>query len=208
MYFIYFDFAFLGDESIAAAEAARCAQDQDKFWEYHDLLFQNAKDENAGDFKRENLDKFAQQLGLNMAQFGECVTTRKYKDYIQAEVQEGRRIGVSSTPTLLVNQRGVQGFVAYENEKTDRNLLVAPGVTLTDQAKLQTGKEVCLTGELDSNRRLSKGAVADPPGNDQSLCGVVKSFKPSTASQAGELVLETIVQGLKEIIEEELKKAP
>lgn len=172
------------------------------------MLFQNAKDENAGDFKRENLDKFAQQLGLNMAQFGECVTNRKYQDYIQAERQEAQRIGVRSTPTMLVNQRPIQGFVAYQNEKSDRNLLVAPGVTLTDQTKLQAGKEVCLTGELDSNRRLSKGAVADPPGNDQSLCGVVKSFKASTGDQAGELVLETVVQGLKEIIEEELKKAP
>lgn len=171
------------------------------------MLFENAKDENAGDFKRENLDKFAQQLGLNTAQFGECMNTRKYQEYIQAELQEGRRIGVRSTPTLLVNQRGVPGFVPYLNEKADRSLLVAPNVTLTDQAKLQTGKEVCLTGELDSNRRLSKGAVADPPGNDQSLCGTVKSFKPATADQAGELALETVVQGLKEIIEEELKKA-
>ena len=171
------------------------------------MLFENSKDENAGDFKRENLDKFAQQLGLNMPQFGECMNTRKYQEYIQAELQEGRRIGVRSTPTLLVNQRGVPGFVPYLNEKADRSLLIAPGVTLTDQAKLQTGKEVCLTGELDSNRRLSKGAVADPPGNEQSLCGTVKSFKPATADQAGELALETVVQGLKEIIEEELKKA-
>ncbi len=142
-----------------------------------------------------------------MSQFGECVTTRKYQEYIQAELQEGRRIGVRSTPTLLVNQRGVPGFVPYQNEKADRNLLVAPNVTLTDQAKLQTGKEVCLTGELDTNRRLSKGAVSDPPGNDQTLCGSVKSFKAATGDQAGEIVLETTVQGLKEIIEEELKKA-
>jgi hypothetical protein len=198
---VYFDLAFLGQESVDAAEAAHCAQDQDKFWEYHDLLY--ASD---GDYKRENLDKFAQQLGLNMTQFGQCMDTHKYKDFIAAEAAEARRNGVTSTPTLFVNRTPVPGFVAFNTERAERSMLVAPGVTLTDESKLAVGKTLCLSGEVDSNRRISKGAVTDPPGNDDTLCGLVKGFTPSSADRAGEITLEQEVPGLKQIIEEELKK--
>lgn len=58
------DFAFLGDESLKAAEAARCAGDQGKFWEYHDYLFTHQKGENQGNFSNLNLKTFAKELGL------------------------------------------------------------------------------------------------------------------------------------------------
>lgn len=206
VYFVFFDFPFLGQESLDAAEAARCAQDQGKFWEYHDTLYKSTTGENVGDFKRENLNKFAQQIGLDMSQFGQCMDSHKYLGFLQAELSEGRRIGVRSTPTLIVNQRPVPGFVPYISEPSERSLLVAPAVTMTGQEKLTTGAQICMTGEVDANRRISKGTVTDPPGDQQSLCGKVKQFKASTANQAGEIILETVVQGLKEIIEEELKK--
>lgn len=206
MRFIYVDFAFLGNESVDASEAGQCAHEQGKFWEYHDLLFQNHTGENVGDYKRENLDKYARQIGLNMTQFGACLDTKKYRPFIAALGNEARTAGVRSTPTLFVNQRVVPGFVPYLKEKQERSLLVAPGVTMTDQAKMVSGATVCLTGEVDSNRRISKGTVTSPPGGDDALCGDVKQFTPSTADRAGEIILVQEVPGLKDIIEEELKK--
>jgi len=58
------DFAFLGEESLKAAEAARCAGDQGKFWEYHDYLFTHQKGENQGNFSSLNLKTYAKELGL------------------------------------------------------------------------------------------------------------------------------------------------
>ena len=63
--FVYRDFAFLGPESIKAAEAARCAGDQGKFWEYHDYLFSHQNGENQGGFADPKLKSFAVGLGLN-----------------------------------------------------------------------------------------------------------------------------------------------
>ena len=83
--FVYIDFAFLGQESVDASLAAHCAGDQNKFWEYHDLLFAAHTGENVGDFSRANLDKFAQQLNLNMDQFKQCVDSKKYADFVAAD---------------------------------------------------------------------------------------------------------------------------
>ncbi|MEI7765591.1 MAG: thioredoxin domain-containing protein [bacterium] len=58
------DFAFLGEESQKSAEAARCANDQGKFWEYHDYLFTHQNGENKGNFSNLNLKTFAKEVGL------------------------------------------------------------------------------------------------------------------------------------------------
>jgi len=83
------------DES---AEAARCAGDQDKFWEYHDLLF-----ENQGKLKHEDLLQHARNLKLEEKQFSACLASRKYKDLIQQEMQVGFAIGVTGTPGFFIN---------------------------------------------------------------------------------------------------------
>lgn len=62
--FVHRDFAFLGNESTVAAEAARCAGDQGKFWEYHDYLYNHQNGENRGNFSNINLKSFANNLGL------------------------------------------------------------------------------------------------------------------------------------------------
>jgi protein-disulfide isomerase len=62
--YIYRDFAFLGTESEKASEAARCAADQGKFWQYHDYLFTHQNGENQGNFSSLNLKLFAKELGL------------------------------------------------------------------------------------------------------------------------------------------------
>ena len=95
-----------------AAEAARCAGDQGKYWEYHDVLFAKAPElEVAG------LKQYAATLGLDMTQFNECLQRDKYATPVEQDVQQGNRLGVSSTPTFFVNGRpvlGAQPFSVFE----------------------------------------------------------------------------------------------
>ncbi len=101
--FVWKDYAFLGQESIWAASAARCANDQGKFWEYHDYLYQHQGAENSGVFSKANLKKFASALGLNSSQFNSCLDTDKYAAAVQKETQAGSSIGVSGTPATFIN---------------------------------------------------------------------------------------------------------
>ncbi len=115
--FVYMDFPFLGDESIKAAEAARCAMDQGKFWEYHDKLFDSQNGENEGAFIDNNLIQFAKDLQLDVAKFGSCFNARIYKPIIEESIEKGRGYGVSSTPTVFINGIFIEGVGTFENYK-------------------------------------------------------------------------------------------
>lgn len=203
---VYVNFPFLGQESFDAAEAATCAQDQGKFWEYHEALFESNTGENTGSFSRDSLNKLAQQVGLDMTQFGQCVDSRKYREFVLASVNEARRAGVRSTPTIFVNGRPVEGFLPFDTSVQDQTVPIAPGAPITNLDKIKVGAQICLSGEADDKRRLAKGEISDPPGDDQKLCGVVKAYTPATADQAGELILSEEVPGLKQLIEAEIQK--
>ncbi len=110
-------FAFLGEESLWAAEATECAAEQDAFWEFHDYLFDNHGGENQGAFSKENLKGFAEILGLDTAAFNECLDAGRYTEIVQLQTQAAREIGVQSTPTFLVNAQpliGAQPFEAFQ----------------------------------------------------------------------------------------------
>lgn len=110
-------FAFLGDESTWAAEASECAADQDKFWEYHDLLFTSQSGENQGAFNKDNLKKFAADLGLDTAAFNECLDTGKYTALVQEESQFISNLGVQSTPSFIVNGQPLVGALPFASFK-------------------------------------------------------------------------------------------
>jgi len=110
----YRHFAFLGQESQWAGEASECAAEQDSFWEYHDYLFANHGGENQGAFNKENLKKFAVELGLGTEAFNECLDSGKYVQVVQLETSTGQQIGVKSTPTFLVNGQPVVGSQPFE----------------------------------------------------------------------------------------------
>ena len=82
----------------ASAEAAACAEDGNKFWEYHDKLFANNRA--LGD---EELRKYAAEVGLDAAAFDQCLKTRKYASAVEADVQEAKKIGITGTPAFVVN---------------------------------------------------------------------------------------------------------
>ncbi len=93
-----------------AAEAARCAADQGKFWEYHDVLFANPDKQ-----KPEDLVRHARDLGLALPRFEDCVTTRRFAAAVAADVADAKSLGLGSTPTFFINGRILVGAHPYEN---------------------------------------------------------------------------------------------
>jgi len=112
--FGYFGFAFLGQESNWAAEAAECAADQNKFWEYHDTLYSSQSGENQGAFNKDNLKKIAEGLGLDTSAFNECFDSGKYKRLIQDDSNAASSLGVRSTPTFLINGQAIVGAQPFD----------------------------------------------------------------------------------------------
>jgi protein-disulfide isomerase len=99
--------SFIGQESRWAAEAALCARDQGKFWEYHNKLFEEQIGENKGTFKVENLKRFAQEIGLNEGDFNTCLDEGKHTAEIADVGSEAQRRGINSTPSFVVGQTQV-----------------------------------------------------------------------------------------------------
>ena len=92
-----------------AAEAAACADEQGKFWPYHDLLFANPSKLTDADLKQH-----AAALGLNTAQFNSCVDTHKLKGVIDADVKDGEEAGVNGTPAFFINGRMISGAQPFD----------------------------------------------------------------------------------------------
>ncbi len=114
VYFTYRSMGnWIGPESVAAAEAAYCAGDQNKFWEFHDMLFTNWTGENIGDFSNRRLIAFAQNLGLDMNAFRSCFNGHKFKDKVLQDRADGDKAGVQGTPTFFINGVKYDGSPSY-----------------------------------------------------------------------------------------------
>ena len=96
-------------QAFKAGEAAHCAGEQGKYWDYHDRLFANQQALQPDDLK-----KYAAEMGLDAAKFNACVDTSKYGDRVREGVAQGSRLGVNSTPTVYVNGRMLSGAQPYE----------------------------------------------------------------------------------------------
>ena len=92
-----------------AAEAAQCAHDQGKFWEYHDKLFANQRS-----LEGENLKQYGEDTGLDMAAFNSCRTSGKHREGVQQDYADGQLAGVSGTPAFFVNGRFLNGAQPFE----------------------------------------------------------------------------------------------
>jgi protein-disulfide isomerase len=100
--FRQFPLEFHADAELAA-EASLAAQAQGKFWEFHDKLFQNQRE-----LKREHLEKYAAELGLDMAKFKKALDDGSYKSAIEQDLSLGKSVNVEGTPTLFLNGRRVE----------------------------------------------------------------------------------------------------
>jgi protein-disulfide isomerase len=104
--FVYRDFAFLGPESVKSAEAARCAGDQEKFWEYHDYLYAHQDGENEGSFSDPKLKSFAKEISLDTPSFDKCLDESKYAQAVADSRNEGSIAGVRGTPKGFIIKDG------------------------------------------------------------------------------------------------------
>ncbi len=109
---------FIGPESLAAAEAAYCAGEQNRFWDYHDILFANWQGENVGSFSQKRLLQFAEALGLDMNAFRSCLDDHKYRARALKDKQDGIAAGVRGTPSFVIiapdgSQQLIEGALPY-----------------------------------------------------------------------------------------------
>ena len=92
-----------------SAEAARCARDQGKFWEYHDVLFTQSPQ-----LALEDLRRYAVQVGLDVTKFDGCLAAGVHKATVQRDLDEGNRLGVTGTPAFFINGRTLTGAQPLE----------------------------------------------------------------------------------------------
>ena len=92
-----------------AAEAAQCSFDQGKYWEYHDMLFQN-----QGALDVDSLKSYATALGLDETAFNLCIDSGKYAEEVEKDIEDGRSYGVTGSPTFFINGRKVVGALPYD----------------------------------------------------------------------------------------------
>jgi len=118
--FRFIDFPLQMHRNTRAAHlAAWCAGDQGKFWEMHDVLFQNQDRWNGEVTSRPSgtLENLATQIGLNVDQYNACMESRKFAPQIQANVEEGIRRGIGSTPTFIIGTTQVSSALPYDEFK-------------------------------------------------------------------------------------------
>ena len=111
------DFAYLGQESVKAAQAARAAQEQGRFWEYHDALYENQGSINGGTFSDEKLTDLAQGLGLDVESFESELTSSRYEAVVRRDLQEAREAGIQGTPSFIINGQRLTGPIPLEDFK-------------------------------------------------------------------------------------------
>ncbi len=99
---VFKDFTLNGPDSILAAEASYCAEDQGKYWQYHNELYKNWGGEKTGWITRDSLDRFAVTVKLNLLEFNTCLDVHKYQNRVITHYEFGKEIGIDATPTFLV----------------------------------------------------------------------------------------------------------
>ena len=99
---IFKDYNIIGPDSVNASHGAHCAKDQDLFWEYHDILYSNWTGENNGWASSENLSKFAQQIGLDMDSWSECMEKKTHSQTILASNNDAKMLELTGTPAFFV----------------------------------------------------------------------------------------------------------
>ena len=102
--FVWRDFPVITPQSPKAAEAAQCAYDQGKFWEYHDLLYDRAPAIGLSDLK-----SYASQLGLDTTKFNQCLDSGQYQAAVDRDKQEAFARGFRGTPSFLINDKPLAG---------------------------------------------------------------------------------------------------
>ena len=112
--FVYLHFPLMVAHQYAlkAAEAAEAAGEQGKFWEDHDILFENQEN-----LKTDDLKRYAQDLGLDIKKFEEALNSGKFNGKVTGDMDDGENLEVSSTPTFFINEQMHKGVLPYDQFK-------------------------------------------------------------------------------------------
>ena len=119
---LFKDFIVVNEDSVNAASAAHCANDQEMFWQYHSILYNNWDGEDTGWASFERLHEFANELELDMNEFSKCMSESKWEELVHSSQADGRIVGVTATPTFFIIDQsnnilkitGAQSYVVFE----------------------------------------------------------------------------------------------
>lgn len=120
--FYFLDFVVVGTDSLTLAQGAWCADEQGKYYEYHDYVYSNQGPENSGWGTPDKVKSFAADLGLDVQEFSSCLDNKKYESRVQQLTQLATDLGATGTPTLFVGNlqsgyiqiTGAQPYSVYE----------------------------------------------------------------------------------------------
>lgn len=108
VFFEFRDYAFLGEESVLAAQAAECAAQQDGFWNFHNTVFENqGNSHDGGAYAPDRLRQMAEANGLDLSAYDTCMASDASKKLVEDSLAEGQGQGVNSTPTVFVDGQKV-----------------------------------------------------------------------------------------------------
>ena len=126
MKLVFIGTKILGPESGDATEAALCAGDQAKFWQYHDLLYKNQQAANSGGFSLIKLSNMARDLNLDMKQFEECLGSRKYQKTVERNTELSQKYQISGTPHFFIANSVIEGAQPSTTFEAAINPLIEP----------------------------------------------------------------------------------
>lgn len=121
--FVYRDFPLSSIHPLAQkyAEAAECAEDQGKFWQMHDKIFEEQDklgQGTIGSYAVNDIKNWATSLGLKSSEFNQCLDSGKYTSEVEKDFNDGRQAGVNGTPTFFINGQVLVGAQPFESFKT------------------------------------------------------------------------------------------
>ncbi|OGG18595.1 hypothetical protein A3D05_01820 [Candidatus Gottesmanbacteria bacterium RIFCSPHIGHO2_02_FULL_40_24] len=115
--FVFKDYPLHGEEAILVHQGAKCAQDQDKFWEFHDVIFEKYGEENLT-YSKDTLKDMAGKLSLNQNDFDNCLDGDKYAQKMRDAISYAQSVGAQGTPATYINGKLVSGADTYSAFKT------------------------------------------------------------------------------------------
>src|SRR3569623_1028714 len=150
--------------ALPAALAARAAGEQGKFWEMHDKLFANQTN-----LDRPSLDKYAQEIGLNMSKYKAAMDSDKFKKEITADSEAGAKIGARGTPAFFINGKFLSGAQPYEAfmAKIDAELKNAEALIAKGSPKGKVYDAILKTAKAEVPKAPAQAAGAQEQGPEQ-----------------------------------------
>jgi len=123
---IFYDFPLLSihKNSLSASMAARCAETQGKFWDYHDMLFDRQKNWETSQDPNEVFIGYAKELNLDENALRICLNEKRYEEIVKKNLDKANELGLNSTPTIFINNKKFRGVLSVDDLKKEVDLLL------------------------------------------------------------------------------------